>query len=161
MRLFIASPVQLDHYDTLKADFSTSIVGKWPIEKNLHLTWVFLGETMQADEIVQKLRSIPPPISPVPLVSLALFTRRRSILYAEVNRSALKETVHTLQSAGFAMQRFTPHITLCRIKKVTDRRKLERSIEYYRGEELGVLLPTIHLYRSTLTPDGPIYERLD
>jgi len=43
MRLFIASPVIFDNYASLKEDFEGIIEGKWVDEKNLHLTWVFLG----------------------------------------------------------------------------------------------------------------------
>ncbi len=42
MRLFIASPVKLDHYASIKEDFKGIIEGKWVEEEKLHLTWVFL-----------------------------------------------------------------------------------------------------------------------
>ena len=60
MRLFIASPVILSHYDVIKNDFEGIVEGKWVEEENLHLTWVFLGDVPNPQPVIEKLQGISP-----------------------------------------------------------------------------------------------------
>ena len=55
MRLFIASPVVLDDYSSIKEDFKNIIEGKWVEEQNLLLTWGFLGELNHEKPIIDNL----------------------------------------------------------------------------------------------------------
>jgi len=60
MRLFIASPVIMDDYTSIKEDFKDIIEGKWVEEENVHLTWVFLGDVEDEKPIIDKLKEISP-----------------------------------------------------------------------------------------------------
>ena len=57
MRLFIASPIILDDYTSIKEDFKDIIEAKWVEEENLHLTWVFLGDVKNENPVIEKLKS--------------------------------------------------------------------------------------------------------
>ncbi len=58
------------------------------------------------------------------------------------------------------MKRFTPHATLCRIKKIHDYKKFKALMEKYKGEELGEIKQEIALYQSTLNDRGASYTKL-
>ena len=58
MRLFIASPVILSHYDAIKNDLEGIVERKWVEEANLHLTWVFLGDVPDPQPVIEILQDI-------------------------------------------------------------------------------------------------------
>ena len=55
---------------------------------------------------------------------------------------------------------FKPHLTLGRIRKPQDLDRLVARIESRPMEPFRLALDRIVLFKSTLTPKGPIYERL-
>ncbi|MDY0195594.1 MAG: 2'-5' RNA ligase family protein, partial [Sulfurovaceae bacterium] len=75
MRLFIASPIILDDYASIKEDFKGIIEGKWTQEDHLHLTWVFLGEVKEIEPIIDKLSNITPMECEVSIAELGYFGR--------------------------------------------------------------------------------------
>ena len=157
MRLFIASPVILDDYASIKADFEGIIEGKWVEEENLHLTWVFLGEVDDPEPVKNKLSDISLLEASVESEELGYFGRPPRVFFAKAESKILYDKAREFKEAGFDLYRFKPHITLCRIKHIHNYRAYKEVLKNYREKKLGILLPQIHLYKSKLTPSGAIH----
>ncbi len=161
MRLFIASPVILYDYTALRREFSKVIEGKWVEEADLHLTWIFLGEQDSADPWLTMLQRINPLDCPALLRGLGSFGRPPRIFHAKSKEPILYQKAMQMQRAGFNFYRFTPHVTLCRIKKITDWRGYKELLETYREKIIGEVKTEIALYESSLCPDGAIYKKIE
>jgi len=159
VRLFIASPVIINDYQSIKQDFEGIIDGKWVEEENLHLTWVFLGECEDAEAIKTKLASITPLEAEVPVAELGYFGRPPRILYAKAESKLLYGKARAFKAAGFELYRFKPHVTLCRIKKIHDYRAYKERLKSFTEKPLGRIMPEIALYKSDLGRDGSRYTK--
>ena len=157
MRLFIASPVILDDYASIQEDFKDVIEGTWVKEEELHLTWVFLGEEEDESPIIDKLKDISPLESKVSIKELGYFGRPPRVFFSKAEDKDLYDKAKEFRNAGFDLYRFKPHITLCRIKAIHDYKAYKEKLKAYREKELGLILPKIHLYESTLTSKGAEY----
>ena len=161
MRLFIASPVILYDYTALRREFSKVIEGKWVEEADLHLTWIFLGEQNSADPWLTMLQRIDPLDCPALLRGLGSFGRPPRIFHAKAKEKILYRKAGQLRRAGFELYRFTPHATLCRLKKITDWRGYKELLEKYRERTIGEVKAEIALYESDLCSDGAIYRKIE
>jgi 2'-5' RNA ligase len=159
MRLFIASPIILDDYASIKEDFKDIIDGKWTQEDHLHLTWVFLGEVKEIEPIIDKLGSMTPLENEIDIAELGYFGRPPKIFFAKAEDKVLYDKAREFKNAGFDIYRFKPHITLCRINAIRDYKAYKEMLKTYREKQLGTILPEISLYQSTLTKEGSLYER--
>jgi len=157
MRLFIASPVILDDYNAVKKDFEGIIEGKWVEEKNLHLTWVFLGNIKNENSIIDKLKKISPLETEVDIEEMGYFGRPPKVFFAKAEEKILYSKARELREAGFDLYRFKPHITLCRIKHIYDYKAYKEKLKDYRDRDLGIILPRLALYQSILHSEGPEY----
>jgi len=157
MRLFIASPVILDDYASIKEDFKDIIEGKWVEEQNLHLTWVFLGDMEDERAVIEKLKEISPLERNIRIKELGYFGRPPRVFFSKSEEIELYDKAKEFRNAGFDLYRFKPHMTLCRIKAIHDYKAYKEKLKSYREKELGLILPKIHLYESTLTSKGAEY----
>jgi len=157
MRRFIASPIILNDYASIKEDFKDIIEGKWVEEENLHLTWVFLGDVREEKPIINKLQKISPMESEVGIEEMGYFGRPPRVLFAKTEEKLLYNKAREFKEAGFDLYRFKPHITLCRIKTIHDYKAYKEKLKAYREKTLGLILPEINLYESTLTSKGAEY----
>ena len=158
MRLFIASPIILDHYASIQEDFKDIIEGKWVEEENLHLTWVFLGDMKNEKPIIEKLKKISKLESEVGIEEMGYFGRPPRVLFAKAEEKRLYDKAREFKETGFDLYRFKPHITLCRIKTIHDYKTYKEKLKEYREKKLGLILPEINLYESTLTSEGAEYR---
>lgn len=163
MRLFIASPVRIVNYEEIRKEFAPLIEGKWVPEENLHLTWIFLGEQSdrEVDAIGERLKQIAPLTQRVKLEGLGSFGRPPKILFAGAKDKRLYKKASQFKAAGFENDRFTPHVTLCRIKKVHEKKKFLEVLHAYRHREIGLIEEPIKLYESILSDKGAKYRILD
>jgi len=160
MRLFIASPVIIDAYTNIKADFEGIIEGRWVEDENLHLTWVFLGETDDPKPAMEKLAAIRSLSRSVESTELGYFGRPPRVFFAKAESKLLYDKAQEFKEAGFELYRFKPHITLCRIKHIHNYKAYKEILKSYRKKRVGTVLPQIHLYKSELTSAGPIHTKL-
>jgi len=158
MRLFIASPVILYDYASIQEDFKDIIEGKWVEEQELHLTWVFLGERKDETPIIEKLKDIAPLTETIGIKALGYFGRPPKIFYARSEEKMLYDKAREFRNAGFDIYRFKPHMTLCRIKTILDYKAYKEKLKSYRERSLGLILPQISLYESTLSSKGAHYS---
>lgn len=56
--------------------------------------------------------------------------------------------------------RFHPHITLDRVKFLDDKRRFLETIDKIEVKEMEFHVSSFVLFKSTLTPNGPVYEKL-
>ena len=157
MRLFIASPVILDDYASIKKDFEGIIEGRWVEEQNLHLTWVFLGDVKDEQPIIDKLQKVSALEQNVAIKALGYFGRPPRVFFARAEEKLLYDKAKEFRDSGFDLYRFKPHITLCRIKSIRNYKEYKEKLKTYRERSLGIILPKIALYESTLTFSGAQY----
>ena len=161
MRLFIASPVILHDYTALRADFSEVLEGKWVEEENLHLTWIFLGDRPSSGAILERMAGLSSLPHTVPLSGVGSFGRPPRIFHAQSREKLLYDKASEFREAGFTLYRFTPHVTLCRIKRVHDYRRFKALKKSYREKILGEIVPEITLYESVLTKERAYYKKIE
>ncbi len=158
MRLFIASPIILNDYASIQEDFKGIIEGKWVEEQNLHLTWVFLGDVDDDKPVINKLKEISPLETSIDIKELGYFGRPPKIFFTKSEEKILYYKAREFRDSGFDLYRFKPHMTLCRIKTILDYKAYKERLKTYRERSLGIILPEINLYESTLSPKGAQYS---
>ena len=162
--------------EQLKSGKSTSV--KWVDPYNIHLTLKFLGNisTSIVDKIARALEEAVRGISPFHLEvkGLGAFPSLKRVqvvwvgITGEVDRlSQLKQRIESgLADLGFVPESrpFTPHLTLARLRdRATpdERQNLGQLIASTNLETAFSLdVYSVHLMRSQLTREGPIYSRI-
>ncbi|SMC08429.1 RNA 2',3'-cyclic phosphodiesterase [Nitratiruptor tergarcus] len=161
MRLFLASFAKLHDYVGIKNSFSF-LKGKWVEKRNLHLTYLFLGEVATPVPLKKQLQQITYEHKRVPIQGIGFFGTPAKILYAKAYDEEIIKLHHKILEV---LQKeddkpFLPHITLCRIKELKNFEKFLHTIRKYEHKNLGFLELELHLIESHLTPKGPIYKSI-
>lgn len=180
MRTFIAVEIPKDIQESI-GDYIDSIQGsfkdvKWVSPENLHLTIKFLGEVKESDlknlsDCVEKAASDFSPFS-IGFSNIGFFpsSKNPKVIWIGADGGAdnlldlFQELENFLENLGFDREArtFSSHLTIGRVKK-QKKHKYNRSIN---PEELPVFesvkfyVKSIAIIKSTLTPQGPIYEKL-
>jgi 2'-5' RNA ligase len=151
---------------------------KWVDPENIHLTLKFLGNVAadKVDAIAEAMTEAVQGTAPFPLKisELGVFPNPRKVqivwvgVGGELERLAgLQRRIESaLEKLGFAAEkrRFTPHLTLARLRDqatASEREGLGRLIgqtEFDSAGEFGV--DSVKLIKSQLTREGPIYTTL-
>ena len=162
--------------DKLKSGSRTPV--KWIDPNNMHLTLKFLGDidinmtgkiTTAMEEAARGVRPFHLEIS-----RLGVFPNQRRVQVVWVGLTGEVEKLAQLQKRieaglaplGFAVEArpFSPHLTLARVRDQAtsyERQDLGRLIEGTHFEAEGKLsVDSVHLVKSQLTREGPIYSRL-
>ncbi|MBN1896630.1 MAG: RNA 2',3'-cyclic phosphodiesterase [Candidatus Aenigmarchaeota archaeon] len=170
-RLFIAVDIP-EYIRSTISDFripSDAAKIRWVEKDNIHLTLRFLGDTEEKrlDEIVNALRKVE--FSPFrcsvsgfgvfpdmhrPRVIWAGITPEDDVIYLH------KKIDDALDDPGFQKEMFTSHITIGRVKIVSDLLKMEKHLHELMEKHFSMAFTVscFKLKKSTLTPDGPVYE---
>ncbi len=178
MRLFIGAPLEAEieaYLGRIISDLGASGRGiKWVRPENIHTTLRFLGDTDES--LIPKLTALIDRVatshSPVQL-ELARLGAFPNLKRPRVFWAGVRGPVDDL--AGIARQlelgvrklryepekkKFRAHLTLGRVRDHRQLGDICNRCEEYEVEPRPLLLDRIVLFKSTLTPDGPIYERL-
>ena len=151
---------------------------KWVEPANIHLTLKFLGEV--SEDNMSKVRQIlsdtvrQNSAFQLTLNSLGSFPKIESprVIWAGVAQgdkeiqTIVKELEERLDKLGFPREDkpFSSHITLGRTRSGLNQRalaaKLAQLKDYFTKNTAGFTVKEVTLYKSTLTPNGPIYETL-
>lgn len=170
-RLFIAIELEdsiKDHILSFQKELKNSVLGdvKWVERENFHLTIKFLGET--PENLIDDIKSILDETSyyfePF-YISLEGFGAFPSLKSPRVLWIGIEEGLGGLEKVfdfiekrlvkkGFKKEDrpFSPHLTLGRVK--------DRGIRILKDllfDKEVVLVSSITLFESKLTPEGPIY----
>lgn len=183
MRTFIAVNVAdhvLNEVDKLIVKMQNGIVRtgcklNWVDTENMHLTLKFLGEIdeSQAEKVIEVLGNVSIKYSPfvIKFNGLGMFPNKKSpkVLWHGLTKGEhhLKELQLLIDSelnkVGFEKEdrEFHPHLTLARINFVKGGSGLDNIVNIYHNYSSGECsIDKITFYKSTLTPNGPIYEVL-
>lgn len=174
MRCFIGLPLPDDVCAAL-ADLTAGLrTGRPVAEDNLHLTLTFLGEVELPE--LEALHAALSDIAFAPfdlrLAGLDMFGGRRPAVVfirgdgGEALVRLQSRVTAAARSAGIDLrrERFRPHVTLARFRRdmrVEDTDKLGAFLAAHGDAALAPFgVDAFALYRSTLHPDGPVYEVL-
>ncbi len=176
MRLFIAVELTEEikkKISELVEDLKKEVAGvSWVEGKNLHLTLKFLGEV--EEEKVGKVTALLNEAAQgrggikARFEGLGTFPAGRSprIIWVGMSEGSselaglAEEIEKRFSGAGFRKEekRFASHVTIGRIKEAGNiKEKLSGSVKAVFGEEL---IGAVALMKSTLSPKGPVYEKL-
>jgi 2'-5' RNA ligase len=157
-------------------DHLSSFQGIRPVKPNqLHLTMKFLGEVPETklSPIENELRRITLPAFDIEFSHLGVFPneRRPSVIWVGLSsgKSQLitlaREVDERLSKIGFPKEKrkFSPHLTVGRIKKLYPDEQ-QNLVDYIHSNVMMVgekeILESFIFKKSTLTPQGAIYENL-
>lgn len=174
MRAFVAIDLPPAVKDALEALQGALTVGRPVLPENLHLTLAFLGE--QPDDLLEEahfgFEALQAPAFELQLVGLDTFGNREpsALVVGTAENEALarlhKKVRGTLRSAGMVLerQRFRPHVTLTRFRRGLSPMNLERLRAFLAANAHFRLGPFpvdgFSLFKSTLRPEGPVYDEL-
>ena len=182
MRLFIAIELPTEIKDSLarlQQEFKkTGADVKWVEPQNIHLTLKFIGETEEDKlrEIIQSLKETAggKPAFKMRIASCGAFPKISSprVIWASLDKGdkETKEIAQELENRlvmhGIPKEErdFSSHITIGRTRSGLNRDKLVSCLNTLAGkpeeETKEFTISKITLFKSTLTPKGPIYEAL-
>jgi len=158
MRLFLAQSAEIFDYGFLQESLSKCFFGHWRTQDSLHATVLFLGNRFPEATVIDTVTSVPYVLESAPIRNLDVFEHNR-ILYAASEHPTLVQTYNTLGKAlGMEEKRaYIPHVTLMRYKYF-DRPCFEKNGTDLEGRVIGRLSGPLQLMKSTLTPEGAVYE---
>ncbi|XRO77528.1 RNA 2',3'-cyclic phosphodiesterase [Methanocaldococcus sp. 10A] len=170
MRLFLAIDIPENLKNKIK-EFQEhfKMKGIKLVEKeNLHITVKFLGEV--DEEKLKEILDLDLSIEPIKIKLKHIGTFPNSnyikVIWIKVENENLIEIFKNidkkLSNLGFKKEKeYVPHLTIGRVKFIDNKKKLKDRIEKYKDIDFGEFeAKHIKLYKSTLTPNGPIYEVL-
>ncbi len=145
---------------------------KWVEEQNIHITLRFIGETEEKiiADLEGALSSIRYEPFNVKLSGVGIFGSRYDprVVWAGIEPYdqlvGLMKAVHSsVVSVGFEpdRQNLVPHLTLGRIKEITDKKNFQSMIDTFRDLSSGEMpVREFVLYESILKKEGPAYVAL-
>jgi 2'-5' RNA ligase len=142
---------------------------------NLHVTLKFLGDTEERliPEISKIMARCVSGIKPfdIEFRGLGAFpsVSRISVVWVGMqNAEILSEISQRLDDSlailGFAREKrtFSPHLTLARVRSPRGIGEIQRIITEEKSTDYGKLtVDSIHLKKSVLTPQGPVYSTVE
>ncbi len=168
IRLFVAlslPEIVRQHLATLQGGVEGA---RWSSDEQLHLTLRFIGEVdeAQARDIDDALSGISSPAFMLVLAGIGEFGGTKAhTLWAGIRPNGalmhLQRKIETaLQRFGFeaAGRKFTPHVTLARLRGVSLSKVREFLSIHALFASLEFPVESFALYSSQLTSDDPIYR---
>ena len=169
MRLFIAIDIPEEvkkQIDEIKSQIK--IDGKANLMKtdDIHLTLKFLGEVDNPEDIKQSLQNVHFDAFEASTSELGFFPNENRIniiwlgLKDGAKLSELKKQIDNLLPDFKDDHEFHAHLTIARVKFLNNKQELIDSVKKIKINPVSFKIEHIKLYKSTLTPEGPVYEEL-
>lgn len=177
-RLFIALPLPGDVEEQLARLIfifkQKSKQVKWIPARNIHLTAKFLGDTDNKliDRITQEIDAVARISSTIDIqldrVGAFPNLRRPRIIWVGSSQAteAVSQIAGQIDRAMMTLhfekesRPFKAHLTLGRVRQGHAIDQLATLLETYQLEPISLHLDRLTLFKSTLTPQGAVYERL-
>lgn len=175
-RIFIAFKLSadeklLDAFFDIKEKLDEEKI-KWVDEKNIHLTIKFIGDVPEhkIPEIINAVEKATSNTKPfeIQLSGMGFFGKPMNpkVIWVGMQKNNNLTILHekleiALENIGIAKEKrnFNPHITLGRIKFVTNFYDFMDAISSYKDVDFQIqVLNKLTLFESKLTPKGPIYK---
>lgn len=145
---------------------------KFVDNQHLHLTLNFLGEVPEA-KIMQLKKEFEDTLAgekqfQMSLKGVGAFPDMKTprVLWVGVEQGAQETTDlagkfwESITVGNPDDKRFHPHITIGRVKNEIDE-KLQKKLKEFEKTEFGVCtVDKVNIKKSTLTPKGPVYEKI-
>lgn len=141
--------------------------------ENLHLTLKFFGEidSEGIDLLSSKIESVVSNFGEftIKIKGCGAFpnTNRIKVIWFGIDDDELIRQLHDELDEEFVKlgldkdKRFSSHLTIGRMRNAKGKNKVKSTIEEFENVEIGQMsVDRIILKKSTLTPQGPIYEDL-
>lgn len=138
---------------------------KFVEEENLHISFSFLGETPEneipnieekLDAMAKTYQKFDAEVSGIKLIPSKNYVR---VIALDVHNGILKTiSQHIKQDIGGDVK--PPHLTLCRVKSVTDKKAFGEKIFEINSDLNSFLVESIDLIQSKLQRTGPVYTSL-
>ena len=143
-------------------------IAKFIERENLHLTITFLGNVRdeEVDSLKKKLDMTTKHIKKfkIMLSGLRVIPNEYYVRVLGVGVKDSEKIIDLIKNIGGAVDGKyyeTNKLTLCRVKKVGDKKMLRNFIEKNQNVEIGVFeVKSIALVKSVLTRNGPLYKTL-
>lgn len=160
-------------YDSIIDDFKNVCCGKWVERENLHFTYKFLGDT--EERLIPNIKLAMSEILcehnfNVELTGLGVFPKpaKPNVLFAKlIDKDKKLKNLHneienTMKKFGFEAEerRFTPHLTLMRIKSSLQPDFQDILNKYKKMHFASLDLLKVYLIESKLYKTGPVYTIL-
>jgi len=178
IRTFIAIELPEQVKDQIRIEYlklnSTDASIRWVKPKNLHLTLKFLGD-IEEEKLKEVENSVTESVSPYNKLNLSLKglgffpdIKRPKVIWKEVAGDidellSLAESIEkNMTRIGFSaeLRKFSPHITIGRIKKIK-RREIDTILEMASdSEEVEFIAQNVKIIRSELIPGGAVHTTL-
>lgn len=134
--------------------------------KNIHLTLNFLGEQDDADRIIALLKSVSFEQFSLHLADIGCFPDvddPRVLWVGLASSAALADLQRRIDRLFTPQKSFKAHLTIARVQRLSSKDKafLVRDAERLQVRPLQFKVTCFKLYKSTLTPLGPLYEVLE
>lgn len=171
MRLFIAIEIPEEvknHLISLQEKLKEipKDQAKLTFTKDFHLTLKFLGEVDKPEPIIEELKNISFEPFDITLQDTGVFPDENYIRVVWVglkDGDKVKELQQKVEAnlKNFPKdKRFHPHLTLCRVKFAKDKELFIKIVKELKVDALSFNVDHFSLIKSTLTPEGPVYEEL-
>ena len=160
--------------DVMKPLQAAGADAKFVEPRNLHVNLKFLGDipderTGPLSDVLSEVAGRNAPFM-LHVRSTGVFPnpRRVRVVWLGLEPSPALSALHddveqATEGLGFRRdaRSYRPHITLARVRSGRNRAELVEAIERLKAVDVGELLAEeLSLFRSTLTPQGPIYSPL-
>ncbi len=148
---------------------------KWVKTESIHITLKFLGEQKSEviDNVSTRLMNVPESFSGITLTSgqFGAFPdeKKPRVFWLGINSSEMEKLLqlqrwieNELQPLGFEKEkrRFSPHLTLGRVKHPEDFSGLWDHVQQNAFPEISFDVKEFYLMRSILKPAGAVYTPL-
>jgi len=169
MRLFIAIDFNelKDYFIELENKIDKSLAKLKEIS-TFHLTLKFLGEINddKVELIKEKLKEIKFYSFSLSLDKIGVFPSENYIRVIWVGVTPTNQVIELQQKVEDSLKEFNfkkdfkfhPHVTLARVKFVKDKEKFIKNLRDIKVGDKGVEVRDFRLVKSTLKPEGPVYE---
>lgn len=171
MRVFIAIDLPNEVKETLveaQKQFS-SAAARMSLVKDFHLTLKFLGEITPAKvEVVKNcLGSVRFRSFSAAVAGIGVFPSESHARVVWVGIEPEDEVIRLQQLIDESLEKefpkeknFRPHLTLARVKFVSDKKQFARQLQQLKIKDMSFSVDNFKLKRSTLLSEGTIYEDL-
>lgn len=147
--------------------------GNFVHKDNLHITLKFLGEGITSEDL-EKLKKILYDVKDdfvkVKIGDYGFFPNENNIkvfwcsLLSDELNGFQKKLDEILSKNGFNVKEdkeFHPHLTLCRVKGVKDKARLNDKLKSLGLHNSGFETGEFSLFKSELTRNGPNYKKIE
>ena len=170
MRLFIALDIPEEiknQIDEIKSQIKIDGKANFMKTNDIHLTLKFLGDVEDPETIKQTLPQISFEPFKLTTSELGVFPSEKRINVLWLGLKDHTKLVELKKQIDSALPNFTDnhkfhaHLTIARIKFINNKQEFLEQFKKIKLNPISFKIENFKLYKSTLTPEGPIYEELE